>query len=322
VGNQRSAIITGITGMDGSHLADLLLSKEYKVYGFKRRSSSNNLGNASHLPKNSNFELVEGDITDLSSLLKLCSLAKADEFFHLAAQSHVGISFKEPIHTLRVNAQGTMNCLEAVRLSGYHTRFYNAATSELFGGMSSKPANEETPFHPRSPYGVGKMAAYWATVNYRETYKFFACNGILFNHEGERRGPNFVTRKISLAVGAIKRGEQEKLYLGNLDAKRDWGYAPDYVEAMWMMLQNNDPDDYVVGTGETHSIREFCQVAFEHAGLDYNRYVEIDPRFYRPCEVDVLKADYSKINKVLGWEPTVTFKSLVKRMVDADIKKC
>jgi len=315
----RSAIITGITGQDSSYLAELLLEKGYKVYGLKRRTSGNSLGCSAHLENS--IEVVEGDLTDLSSLSRLCQLAQADEFYNLASQSHVGISFKEPIHTATATGIGVLNCLEAIRGSGYHTRFYQASTSELYGGQRGEfMCSEETPFHPRSPYGVAKAFGHWMTVNYRESYKMFACCGILFNHESPRRGPNFVTRKITLGVAAIKRGEQKKLALGNLDAKRDWGYAKDFVKGMWLMLNHNKPEDFVLATGETHSVREFCQLAFEHAGLgDYQDYVVVDPRFYRPAEVDILLGDPSKAMSVLGWEPALGFKGLVKDMVDNDL---
>jgi GDPmannose 4,6-dehydratase len=291
---QKTAIVTGVTGQDGSYLADLLLEEGYKVYGFKRRTSENDLGSAAHLANE--IEIFEGDLNDPSSLNKLCKVANANEFYNLAAQSHVGTSFEQPQYTLAATGAGTLNCLEAIRNSGIHTRFYQASTSELFGGQNGETAaNEQTPFHPRSPYGCAKLYSYWITVNYREAYKMFACNGILFNHEGPRRGPNFVTRKISLAVAAIKAGKQKKLYMGNLAAKRDWGHAKDYVRGMHLMLQQGTPEDFVLSTGETHSIKEFCEIAFKVGGLgDYQPYVEIDPRFYRPAEVDVLLGDSTK----------------------------
>jgi len=255
-------------------------------------------------------------------LLSLCNLAKADEFYNLAAQSHVMTSFSQPIYTAEATGLGVLNCLEAIRTSGLHTRFYQASSSELFGGIHGEVLMDETvSFYPRSPYGVAKLFGYWTTVNYRETYKMFTCNGILFNHESPRRGPNFVTRKITLGVAAIKNGLQQKIYLGNLDAKRDWGHARDYVKGMWMMLNHNHPGDYVLATGQTHSIREFCKIAFEHAGLgDYNKYVEIDPRFYRPAEVDVLIGNYTKAQTELGWFPETSFEDLVREMVDHDLK--
>ena len=284
---KKVAVITGVCGQDGSYLADLLLEKGYKVFGLKRRTSSNSLDCAAHLEND--IEIVEGDLSDLPSLISLCKLAKADEFYNLASQSHVGTSFKQPVLTAQVTGLGTLNCLEAIRESGLHTRFYQASTSELFGGMTGEPVDELFPFYPRSPYGVAKLFAHWTVINYREAYKMFACNGILFNHESPRRGPNFVTRKITLAVAAIKAGKQEKLYLGNLDAKRDWGYAKDYVRGMYLMLNYHEPQDFVLATGKTHSVRQVCSLAFELAGLgDYEQYVEIDPRFYRPAEVDIL----------------------------------
>ena len=315
----KSVVITGITGQDGSILAEQLLQEGYVVYGLKRRTSSNDLGCAKHL---TDIEIVEGDITDLVSMQKLCNLARPDLFFHCAAQSHVGSSFDQPIFTLQNNTVGTLNCLEAIRTSGIHTRFLHTATSEMYGGMTDKPANEATPFHPRSPYGVSKLASYWLTINFKESYKMFACNSICFNHEEPgKRGPNFVTRKISLAVAAIIEGRQDKLYLGNLEAKRDWGLASDYCQGMIMMLDAAAPTDYVLATGETHSVREFCKLAFEYAGLgDYREYVEIDPRFYRPCEVDVLIGDASKIRDQLGWMPRTSFKHLVHNMVDYDLQ--
>jgi GDPmannose 4,6-dehydratase len=316
--SNRTAIITGITGQDGSYLADLLLSKGYKVFGLKRRTSSGSLGYASHLANR--VEIVDGDMEDLPSLLNLCNLAKADEFYNLAAQSHVGSSFKQPVYTSQVTGIGTLNCLEAIRQSGIHTRFYQASTSELFGGiLGDVPLSETTPFHPRSPYGVAKLFAHWTTINYRESYKMFASTGILFNHESPRRGPEFVTRKITTAIAAIKNDKQAKVYLGNLDAKRDWGHARDYVRGMWQILQASQPGDFVLASGETHSVREFCEIAFNHAGLgDYKKYVEIDPKFYRPAEVHVLKGDSTKARTVLNWKPEISFENLVKEMVDAD----
>ena len=317
----KTAIITGITGQDGSYLAELLLEKGYKVYGFKRRTSSNSLGCSAHLEKE--IEFIEGDILDLPSLSKTCKLAKADEFYNLAAQSHVGSSFEQPVYTAESTGIGVLNCLEAIRNSGIHTKFYQASTSELFGGVAGEAfMTEASPFHPRSPYGVAKMFGYWITVNYRESYKMFTSNGILFNHESPRRGPNFVTRKISLGVAAIKAEQQEKLYLGNLDAKRDWGHAKDFVRGMWMMLQHNEPGDFILATGETHSVREFCEIAFEAGGLgDYQKYVEIDPRFYRPAEVDVLLGSCNKAYTSFGWKPEITFKTLVEEMVEHDLQK-
>lgn len=317
---QRSAIITGVTGQDGSYLAELLLSKGYKVYGMKRRNSSGELNCAEHLE--SDIEVVEGELDDLASITRLCKLAKANEFYNLAGQSHVGYSFKAPTYTGQVTGIGVLNCLEAIRESGLHTRFYQASTSELFGGVHGETlVNEDTPFHPRSPYGVAKLYGHWITINYREAYKMFNCTGILFNHESPRRGLKFVTRKITNAVAKIKLGKQDRLYLGNLDSKRDWGHARDYVHGMWLMLQAGEPNDYVLATGKTHSIREFLQEAFTYAELgSYEDYVSIDPAFYRPAEVDVLLGDNSKANRLLGWQPKTSFKELIREMVDSDLK--
>lgn len=317
----KSAVITGITGQDGSYLAELLLEEGYKVYGFKRRTSDNSLGCSAHLEKD--IEVVEGDILDLPSLAAVCKSAKPDHFYNLAAQSHVGTSFKQPVYTANVSGLGVLNCLEAIRDSGFHSRFYQASTSELFGGQhGEKMMTERTPFHPRSPYGVAKGFGYWITVNYREAYKMFACNGILFNHESPRRGPNFVTRKITMGISDIKRGWKDKIYLGNLDAKRDWGHAKDYVRGMHLMLTSNNPSDYILATGEAHSIRDFLEVAFHHAGLgDYTKFVEIDPQFYRPAEVDVLIGDASKAKKLLKWKPKYSFEDLVHEMVEHDLRE-
>lgn len=316
---KKSAIITGFCGQDGSYLAELLLEKDYKVYGFKRRSSSNDLGCSAHLENEQNLEIVEGDITDLPSLISLTKLAKANEFYNLAAQSHVGSSFKQPVYTLKSTGEGVLNCLEAIRESGLHTRFYQASTSELYGGQYGQTlCSESTPFHPRSPYGCAKMYGYTITVNYREAYKMFACNGILFNHESPRRGPNFVTRKITMGAAAIKRGEQDKLYLGNLKAMRDWGHARDFVRGMWMMLNHHEPSDFILATGTTHTVEDFCRVAFSHLDMNWQDYIEVDPAFYRPAEVDILLGDYRKAKEILGWQPEISFEQLVKEMVDND----
>lgn len=320
----KSAIITGLRGQDASWMAEQLLEMDYDVYGLIRRSSTGlDLGCSAHLESHvgNGLEVVEGDLLDQTSLNNLCKYSQPDLFFNLAAQSHVGSSFKQPSYTLAATGEGALNCLEAIRNSGYHTRFLQAATSELYGGLINEPANETSRFHPRSPYGCAKLYAYWITVNYRESYKMFACNSICFNHESERRGPNFVTRKITKAVAKIKAGKQDKLYLGNLDARRDWGYAPDFTRGMIQMIEAAQPKDYVLATGETHSVREFCEHAFSHVGLDYKEYVEIDPQFYRPAEVDVLIGDHSLITKDLGWRPTTTFKKLVELMVDHDMKE-
>jgi len=317
----KIAIVTGTRGMDGALLSEQLIQKDYKVYGLIRRNSQGlDLGNAKHLENNPLLEVVEGDLLDQTSLNNLCKLARPDLFFNMAAQSHVGSSFDQPCYTSQVTGLGVLYCLEAIRNSGIHTKFLQASTSELFGGLTGQPANEETPFHPRSPYGVAKLYGHWITRNYREAYKLFACTTICFNHEHSTRGPNFVTRKITQAVAKIKAGKQDKLYLGNLDAKRDWGYAPDFTRGMIDILtKTTEPSDFVLATGETHSVREFCEHAFNYVELDYKDYVAVDPRFYRPAEVDVLIGDYSKINKLLGWEPTVTFKDLVEMMVSYDL---
>ena len=319
----QAAIVTGLRGQDGSFLAEQLIAKGYQVYGLIRRASQGlDLGCAKGLDGNPMLEVVEGDVTDAAGLAHLCKTARPSLFFNMAAQSHVGSSFDQPTYTAQSTGVGVLNCLEAIRLSGIHTRFLQASTSELFGGMSSEAANEKTPFHPRSPYGCAKLFGYWITINYRESYNIFACNSICFNHESERRGPNFVTRKITKAVARIKKREQQKLYLGNLEAKRDWGYAPDFTRGMIQTLTESAvPDDYVMATGETHSVREFCYHAFGYVDLDYKDYVEIDPRHYRPAEVEVLRGDYSKINKALGWKPTTTFKSLVELMVAHDLNE-
>jgi GDPmannose 4,6-dehydratase len=320
----KRAFITGLTGQDGSYLAELLIARDYEVHGIVRRSSSFNTARIDHLyrdPHEPGARLFQ-HYADLSSPLALARVIyelQPDEIYHLGAQSHVRVSFDLPEYTFDITGAGTLRMLEAIRESGVQTRFYQAASSEMFGA-SSPPQNEATPFHPRSPYGVAKLAAYWATVNYREAYGIFAANGVLFNHESPRRGETFVIRKITRAVARIKAGLQDKLYLGNLDAERDWGYAPDYVEAMWMMLQADEPDDYVIATGEMHSVREAMEIAFVHAGLDPAEYVEIDPRYFRPSEVDSLQGDASKAREKLGWKPTVRFKDLIELMVDADIK--
>jgi GDPmannose 4,6-dehydratase len=319
----RKALITGITGQDGSYLAELLLDKGYEVHGVVRRSSSFNTERIDHLyrdPHERGVRLLThyGDLSDPVALTKLLYELQPDEIYHLGAQSHVRVSFDIPEYTFDVSAAGTLRVLEAIRETGVKTRFYQASSSEMFGA-APPPQSEVTRFHPRSPYAVAKVAAYWAAVNYREAYGMFVTNGILFNHESPRRGETFLTRKVTRAIARIKAGLQDKLYLGNLDAKRDWGYAPDYIEAMWLMQQADDPDDFVVATGETHSVREFTEQAFAHAGLDWERHVEIDPRYFRPAEVDVLLGDASKAREQLGWEATVRFAELVRIMVDADV---
>jgi len=321
--SDKKALITGITGQDGSYLAELLLEKGYEVHGVVRRSSSFNTDRIDHLyedPHNKGVKLFthHGDLGDPVSLTHLLYELQPEEVYHLGAQSHVRVSFDIPQYTFDVTAGGTLRLLEAMRQAGVDSRFYQASSSEMFGA-APPPQNETTRFHPRSPYAVSKLAGFWAVVNYREAYGMHATNGILFNHESPRRGETFVTRKITRAVARIKHGLQDKLYLGNLDAKRDWGYAPDYVEAMWRIVQHDTPDDFVIATGETHSVREFVEVAFAHADLDWEERVEIDPRYYRPSEVDVLLGDASKAREVLGWEPTVKFEQLTRIMVDADI---
>ncbi len=321
----KRALITGITGQDGSYLAEFLLGKGYEVHGIIRRASTFNTERIDHLYQDPHVRgtqlfLHYGDLSDSVNMVKLLHTLQPAEIYHLAAQSHVRVSFDIPEYTADTTGVGTIRILEAIREAGVRPRFYQASSSEMFGKVAEVPQRETTPFHPRSPYGVSKVFAYWATVNYRESYDLFACNGILFNHESPRRGETFVTRKITRAVAYIKAGLQKKLYLGNLDAKRDWGYAKEYVEAMWIMLQQDKPDDYVIATGETHSIREFCEEAFAHANLDWQQYVEFDKRYLRPAEVDILIGDASKAKRVLGWEPRTKFKELVRLMVDADIK--
>jgi GDPmannose 4,6-dehydratase len=319
----KKALITGITGQDGSYLAELLLSKGYEVHGIIRRASSFNTARIDHLYADPHINGVRlflhyGDISDSTNLIKLLYRIRPEEVYHLAAQSHVRVSFDIPEYTGDVTALSTIRILEAIRETGVKAKFYQASSSEMFGKVSEIPQRETTPFHPRSPYGVAKVYAYWSTVNYRESYGMFACNGILFNHESPRRGETFVTRKITRAAAMIKAGSQDKLYLGNLDAKRDWGYAKEYVEAMWLMLQQEQPDDYVIATGKTHSVREFLEESFSYSGLDWRQHVEIDPKYYRPAEVDILVGDASKARKLLNWEPKTKFEDLVHLMVDAD----
>jgi GDPmannose 4,6-dehydratase len=321
----KKAFITGITGQDGSYLAELLLDKGYEVHGLVRRASSFNRSRIEHIyrdPDNENsihLHLHYGDVTESGSLIDLIYNLRPDEIYHLAAQSHVRVSFDLPEYTGNVTALGTIRILEAIRKSGITTRFYQASSSEMFGA-AKPPQNESTPFQPQSPYAAAKVYAYWLTRDYREGYKLFASNGILFNHESPRRGETFVTRKITQALAAIKAKKQEVLYLGNLDARRDWGYAPDYVAAMWKMLLSDEPGDYVIGTGEAHSVREFLDEAFGYLNMDWHEYVKIDPKYFRPNEVDFLQADPEKALRVLGWEPRVLFKDLVRIMVDADLE--
>ena len=321
----KRALITGITGQDGSFLAELLMEKGYEVYGIIRRSSSFNTSRIDHLYQDphepgTRLRLVHGDLNDSSSLNTLIRQIRPDEIYNLGAQSHVRVSFDVPEYTGEVTGLGTVRLLEAIREAGISPKFYQASSSELYGKVVETPQKETTPFYPRSPYACAKAYAYWITVNYRESYGMFACNGILFNHESERRGETFVTRKITRAATRIKLGLQQKLYLGNLDARRDWGYARDYVEAMWLMMQSEEPDDYVIATGETHSIREFLTETFGYLELDWERYVEIDPRYFRPAEVDLLLGDPTKAKTVLGWEPKVSFKELARIMVENDLK--
>ena len=341
----KTALITGITGQDGAYLAEFLLNKGYIVHGIKRRSSSFNTERIDHLyrdphERNVNFFMHYGDLTDSTNLIRIIQETQPDEIYNLAAQSHVQVSFDTPEYTANSDAIGTLRLLEAIRILGLEkkTKFYQASTSELYGKVQEIPQSETTPFYPRSPYGAAKLYAYWVTVNYREAYGMFACNGILFNHESPIRGETFVTRKITMAVARIKKGLQEKLYLGNLDAKRDWGFAGDYVEAMWLMLQQDEPDDLVIATGETHSVREFVDMAFaevgihlkwrgmgaDEVGIDVETekvVVEIDPRYYRPTEVELLIGDPTKAKEKLGWEAKVGLRELVKMMVEGDMGK-
>lgn len=320
------ALITGITGQDGSYLAELLLSKGYEVHGIIRRASTFNTERIDHLYNDPHVNGVKlflhyGDLADSSNLMRLLHTIQPEEVYHLGAQSHVRVSFDIPEYTGDVSAISTTRILDALLQTGITARFYQASSSEMFGKAVEIPQKESTPFYPRSPYGVAKVYAYWITVNYRESYGMFAANGILFNHESPRRGETFVTRKITRAIAYILAGLQKKLYLGNLEARRDWGYAPEYTEAMWLMLQQKEPDDYVIATGETHSIREFLDEAFGLVGLDWQRYVEIDPRYFRPAEVDLLVGNASKAREKLGWIPRTSFKDLVKLMVEADIER-
>jgi GDPmannose 4,6-dehydratase len=320
----KKALITGITGQDGSYLVELLLQKGYEVWGIIRRSSSFHTGRIDHLYKDPHeqprLRLIYGDLTDGGNLSSVINDIKPDEVYNLGAQSHVRVSFDMPIYTVNTDALGTLRLLEAIRSCSKSIRFYQASSSEMYGKVVETPQTEKTPFYPRSPYGCAKVYSFWQTVNYREAYELFACNGILFNHESPRRGETFVTRKITRAATRIKLGLQDKLYLGNLDAKRDWGYAKDFVEAMWLMLQQEKSDDYVIATGETHSVKEFLDEVFSYLDLDWQKYVEIDQRYYRPTEVDFLQGDSSKARKALKWEPKVTFKDLARMMTDADMK--
>lgn len=321
----KKALVTGITGQDGSYLAELLLEKGYEVHGIIRRSSTFNTSRLEgiysdpHYPKH-NLQLHYGDLSDGSNLSRLLGKIQPDEVYNLAAQSHVRVSFDAPEYTTDITATGTIRLLEAIREVGLKPRFYQASSSEMFGLVQEVPQKETTPFYPRSPYGCAKVYSFWITVNYRESYGMHASNGILFNHESPRRGETFVTRKITLAAARIKLGLQDRLFLGNLDSKRDWGYAKEYVEAMWRMVQQPEGDDYVVATNETHTIRECLDVAFGRLGLDWHKHVEIDPRYHRPAEVDLLIGDYSKAKAKLGWEPQTNFKALIELMTDADVR--
>ena len=318
----KTALITGITGQDGSYLTELLLKKGYKVHGMIRRSSTFGTERIDHLYKDPHekpaLKLVYGDLTDGGNLSGILNDINPDEVYNLGAQSHVRVSFDQPIYTAKVDALGTLRLLEAIRTMARPPRFYQGSSSEMFGKVVETPQKETTPFYPRSPYGCAKVYSYWQTVNHRESYNIFACNGILFNHESPRRGETFVTRKITRAATRIKEGLQKKLYLGNLNAKRDWGFAGDYVEAMGLMLQQDRPEDYVIATGETHSVREFLGEVFGRLDMDWNEYVEIDPRYHRPAEVDLLLGDSSKARKKLGWEPKVDFRELAEMMVETD----
>ncbi len=323
---RKKALITGITGQDGSYLTEFLLDKGYEVFGIIRRASDFNTRRIDHLYQDPHehdvrLHLVYADLNDASSLNRVIRTVRPDEIYNLGAQSHVRVSFDIPEYTAEITALGTTRILEAVRDSGLRPRIYQASSSEMFGKVREIPQNEKTPFYPRSPYGAAKVYAYWMTVNYREAYNLFACNGILFNHESPRRGRTFVTRKITTALARIRFGLQDTLFLGNLDAKRDWGFAGDYVEAMWLMLQQDKPDDYVIATGETHSVREFLDEAFSYAGLKWRKYVKADPRYLRPTEVDVLIGDSSKARRRLKWKPRVSFRRLVRMMVDADMEE-
>ena len=320
----RKALITGITGQDGSYLAEFLLEKGYEVHGIIRRSSSFNTERIDHLYKDPHINDVKmflhyGDLSDSSNLSRLLEKIQPDEIYNLAAQSHVRVSFDMPEYTADIVGLGTIRILDAIKQVSIKTKFYQASTSELYGKVAETPQTEKTPFYPRSPYACAKLYSYWITVNYRESYGLYAANGILFNHESPRRGETFVTKKITHAISKILIKQQDKLYLGNLDSKRDWGYAKDYVEAMWLMLQQENADDYVIATGETHSVREFLDESFGLVGLDWKKYVEIDPRYYRPAEVDLLLGDATKAKEKLGWKPKTTFKELVKIMLEYDL---
>ena len=320
----KKALITGITGQDGSYLAEFLLNKGYEVHGIIRRASTFNTNRIDHIYKDEHIPdnrlfLHYGDLSDAGKLTDLIYNIRPEEVYNLGAQSHVKVSFEIPEHTSEIVALGTLRLLEAIRRSGIKTRFYQASSSEMFGA-SPPPQNEKTPFYPRSPYAIAKVYAYWMVVNYRESYNMFACNGILFNHESPRRGETFVTRKVTRGIAKIKKGIEEKIYLGNLDSNRDWGFAPEYVECMWHILQHDSPDNYVIGTGESHSVKVFVSKAFAYADMDWKEYVVIDPKYFRPAEVDFLKADIEKAKKQLGWAPRISYDDLIKIMVDCDFE--
>jgi len=322
---QKKALITGITGQDGSYLAELLLHKNYEVHGIIRRASTFNTKRIDHLykdPHNKNIKMFlhYGDMTDSSNLNRILEKVQPDEIYNLAAQSHVKVSFEVPEYTAEVDGIGVLRFLDAIKEIGIKTKFYQASTSELYGKVQEVPQTENTPFYPRSPYGVAKQYAFWIVKNYREAYDLFACNGILFNHESPRRGETFVTRKITRGLANILAKKEKKIYLGNIEAKRDWGYAPEFVEAMWLMLQRDEPDDFVIGTGETHSVKEFLEEAFGYLDLYWKEYIEIDPIYFRPTEVENLRADFSKAKSILNWSPKISFKDLVKIMVDFDLE--
>lgn len=319
---EKKALITGITGQDGAYLAKLLLDKGYEVYGLLARRATKTDWRLEYLGIEEKVELIEGDLTDVTSIIRAVEQAEPTEFYNLGAQSFVGTSWRQPQLTAQSTGVGALNCLEAIRIVNPKIKFYQASTSEMFGGMPEYPLqSEETPFHPRSPYGVAKLFAHWSTINYRESFDIFGCCGILFNHESPLRGIEFVTRKVTDAVARIKQGVQKDLHLGNIDAKRDWGFAGDYVEAMWLMLQQDAPDTYVVATGRTTTVRDMCKIAFEHVGLDYEKYVVIDPKFYRPAEVDLLLGDPKKAEAKLGWKAKTSLEELIHMMVDADMKR-
>jgi GDPmannose 4,6-dehydratase len=318
----KSALITGITGQDGAYLAKLLLDKGYKVFGLDRRTSTITTERLKYLGIEDKVEILDGDLIDIASIVRTIQAARPQEFYNLAAQSFVHTSFNQPILTAQVTGVGVLNCLEAIRMTDPKIHFYQASTSEMYGKIKQPVQDEDTPFHPRSPYGAAKMFGHWITVNYRESYNLFACSGILFNHESPLRGIEFVTRKVTNAAAArIKLGKQKELRLGNIDAKRDWGFAGDYVEAMWLMLQQDEPDDYVIATGRTTTVRDMCRIAFSHLGLNYEDYVVIDPKFYRPAEVDILLGSPARAKAKLGWEPKTSLEELITMMVDADMKR-